>query len=384
MYFWWYLGRQSMRILFKECKKILDVRILLLLAVFTVFYYLLFMRIIQYPAGGQSTNSEYDIPFAGELVEEFGGTLSLSEWSKLDDKASQLEDDLSAIIRQNEVLKDAGITNYEEMITLEEKLWEKDEEEWTEEETRVSDEINQMIFSRRESSKLFFELQYLDNLNTEYKERLTKDYISLLPSGMLFILQEDMRHMGTLLVICFLVLIIHYQIRERLRGVFPLYASTYTGRAIYRKQFLAGMVSCGIVGIVQFLVYLGIYVRKGLAVFWQCECWSAAENNYWCDRLSFGAYMGIYMVLTLLVTMGAATVAYIIGRAVVNYIAGIAVAIPLGGVIAYTVGSVLSRLFFIKETDIVAFDELLFVFVWLVFTGIMVLVRLKRDKKISI
>jgi hypothetical protein len=201
---------------------------------------------------------------------------------------------------------------------------------------------------------------------------------------MLFILQKDMRHMGMLLVICFLVLIIHYQIRERLRGVFPLYASTYTGRAIYRKQFLAGMVSCGIVGIVQFLAYLGIYVRKGLAVFWQCECWSAAENNYWCDRLSFGAYMGIYMVLTLLVTMGAATVAYIIGRAVVNYIAGIAVAIPVGGVIAYTVGSVLSRLFFIEETDIVAFDELLFVFVWLVFTGIMVLVRLKRDKKISI
>jgi hypothetical protein len=342
------------------------------------------MRIIQYPAGGQSTNSEYDIPFAGELVEEFGGTLSLSEWSKLDDKASQLEDDLSAIIRQNEVLKDAGITNYEEMITLEEKLWEKDEEEWTEEETRVSDEINQMIFSRRESSKLFFELQYLDNLNTEYKERLTKDYISLLPSGMLFILQEDMRHMGTLLVICFLVLIIHYQIRERLRGVFPLYASTYTGRAIYRKQFLAGMVSCGIVGIVQFLVYLGIYVRKGLAVFWQCECWSGAENNYWCDRLSFGAYMGIYMVLTLLVTMGAAAVAYIIGRAVVNYIAGIAVAIPVGGVIAYTVGSVLSRLFFIEETDIATFEELLFVLVWLVFTGVMVLVRLKRDKKISI
>jgi hypothetical protein len=371
------------------------------------------MQIILHPAGGQSTSSEYDIMFAGELVEEFGGTLSLSEWSKIDDKVSQLEDDFSAIIRQNEVLKDAGITNYEEMIALRQKLWDKDEEEWTKEEARVSEEIEQMIFSRRESSKLFFELQYLNDLNTEYKgyqfgrsqedadtyledldvsdlykaaerERLTKDYISLLPSGMLFILQEDMRHMGKLLVICFMVLILHYQIRERLRGVLPLYASTYTGRAIYRKQFLAGIVSCGIVGTVQFLVYLGIYVWKGLAVFWQCECWSAAENNYWCDRLSFGAYMGIYMVLVMLVALGAASVAYMIGRAVMNYIAGIAVAIPVGGVIVYAVGRVFSCLFCIEETDTVAFDELPFVFVWLAFTGVMVLVRLKRDKKINI
>ena len=104
-----------MRIFIKECKKILDVRILFLLAVFTVLYHQLFMEITSYPSGGQCTDSPYDIPFYGELVKEWGPTLKVSEFAKVEEKQKELEDSYSKIIAKNKVLAEAGIKDYAAM-----------------------------------------------------------------------------------------------------------------------------------------------------------------------------------------------------------------------------------------------------------------------------
>lgn len=84
-----------MRIIKNECKKILNIRILIILCIFTVLYYQLFMQVKFYPSGGQCTDSPYDIPFAAQLVKEIGPTLSLSDWSVLDQKEQELKKGLS-------------------------------------------------------------------------------------------------------------------------------------------------------------------------------------------------------------------------------------------------------------------------------------------------
>lgn len=61
-----------MRIIINECKKILDIRIILLLCMFSILYYMTFTQIYRYPTGGQLTNTKYDIPFTAELVKEWG------------------------------------------------------------------------------------------------------------------------------------------------------------------------------------------------------------------------------------------------------------------------------------------------------------------------
>ena len=43
-----------MKILIKECKKIMDIRVLLVIAVFTVLFYHLILEVTIYPAGGQT------------------------------------------------------------------------------------------------------------------------------------------------------------------------------------------------------------------------------------------------------------------------------------------------------------------------------------------
>lgn len=401
-----------MRIIWKECKKILDVRLLLILFAFTILFYTMFMEITIYPSGGQHTDSPYDIPFAAELVKDLGPSLKIKDWSKIDDKIEELKNEYNTIIASNKILNEAGITTFDEM----KNYWDKedDEKELTKEEQKIEDEINRLIFSDETSSKLDFELQYAKLLNefqgytygiskdqvtsfmkTYYEgtsklyqkaisQRITKDYISLLPDGMLYILQSDMKSMSVLLLICFMVLIIPYQLKEKLRGVTPLYATTHTGRNIYKKQFLSSILSCGIVGILQLLVYLALYVWKGLAPFWACECWSAANNTYWCDNISFGAYMAIYMLLVLLFTLATVVVAYLIGRIAANYIAGIACSICIGGVIYIFMINLFAGLFYFNEKAIVAMWELPCIAIWLFATFILITLRLKKDKKTDI
>ena len=79
-----------MKILIKECKKIMDIRVLLVIAVFTVLFYHLFLEVTIYPAGGQTTDSQYDMPFYAELIESWGTSLPREDWSKLDEKRKVL------------------------------------------------------------------------------------------------------------------------------------------------------------------------------------------------------------------------------------------------------------------------------------------------------
>lgn len=277
-----------MKILIKECKKIMDIRVLLVIAVFTVLFYHLFLEVTIYPAGGQTTDSPYDMPFYAELIESWGTSLPREDWSKLDEKRKELEEAYTRIIAVDPVLADAKITNYQEFSKTRETFFDKDT--LTDEEKKIDQELSRLVFEDSKGSKLFFELQVLDRLD-EYKNLQNGDSISLMPGGIFYIVEKDMRMMGILLLICFAILALPYLIRERLCHVLPLYATTATGRKLFDRQFQALVACCGFVGIVQFGIYVLVYVIKGLAVFWKGDCINDTGLQLWCKNLPFGFYM---------------------------------------------------------------------------------------------
>ena len=75
-----------MKILIKECKKIMDIRVLLVIAVFTVLFYHLFLEVTIYPAGGQTTVSPYVMNFYAFLIDSCGTSLPFDDWSMIDEK----------------------------------------------------------------------------------------------------------------------------------------------------------------------------------------------------------------------------------------------------------------------------------------------------------
>lgn len=295
-----------MKILIKECKKIMDIRVLLVIAVFTVLFYHLFLEVTIYPAGGQTTDSPYDMPFYAELIESWGTSLPREDWSKLDEKRKELEEAYTRIIAADPVLADAKITNYQEFSKTQETFFDKDT--LTDEEKKIDQELSRLVFEDSKGSKLFFELQVLDRLD-EYKNLQNGDSISLMPGGIFYIVEKDMRMMGILLLICFAILALPYLIRERLCHVLPLYATTATGRKLFDRQFQALVACCGFVGIVQFDIYVLVYVIKGLAVFWKGDCINDTGLQLWCKNLPFGFYMLLYMLLVFVFVLAAVVTA---------------------------------------------------------------------------
>jgi hypothetical protein len=295
-----------MKILIKECKKIMDIRVLLVIAVFTVLFYQLFLEVTIYPAGGQTTNSPYDMPFYAELIESWGTSLPREDWSKLDEKRKELEEAYTRIIAADPVLADAKITNYQEFSKTRETFFDKDT--LTDEEKKIDQELSRLVFEDSKGSKLFFELQVLDRLD-EYKNLQNGDSISLMPGGIFYIVEKDMRMMGILLLICFAILALPYLIRERLCHVLPLYATTATGRKLFDRQFQALVACCGFVGIVQFGIYVLFYVIKGLAVFWKGDCINDMGLQLWCKNLPFGFYMLLFMLLVFVFVLAAVVTA---------------------------------------------------------------------------
>lgn len=165
-----------MKILIKECKKIMDIRVLLVIAVFTVLFYQLFLEVTIYPAGGQTTDSQYDMPFYAELIESWGTSLPREDWSKLDEKRKELEEAYTRIIAADPVLADAKITNYQEFSKTQETFFDKDT--LTDEEKKIDQELSRLVFEDSKGSKLFFELQVLDRLDELQKFTEWRQYLS--------------------------------------------------------------------------------------------------------------------------------------------------------------------------------------------------------------
>ena len=98
-----------MRIIINECKKILDIRIILLLCMFSILYYMTFTQIYLYPTGGQVTNTKYDIPFTAELVKEWGPKWKVKDEKQYQEKHQELERGFAKIIKQDQELSKRGL-----------------------------------------------------------------------------------------------------------------------------------------------------------------------------------------------------------------------------------------------------------------------------------
>ena len=362
-----------MRIIWEECKKIFDLKIVLILVVFTILFYRIFIELVYInPYADRGVRGSWDnYPFAAELVKDFGPKVATSDMWKLEKKRDGMKAEFTEVIKKNEILRAAGIRDYDEMIECESELLNKKYDEnlepieagLTEEEKRIEDEIEDLKYHKQ--SQLENNIEYLEDLisrwndifgmteaqaeeilqreivdidgeKTAYtdeeleleREYYKKDYVSLLPFYMFYLISTDLPRMSFLITVWFFALVIFYQIRERLRGTLPMYAATNTGRKIFSRQFLACIFSCAAVGILHLLVYFGIMQILGMGPLLGCEAWSFNGPVTWCWKLSFGMYLFLYAMLLLLFLLAGVVVIYLIGRFSSNYIVGIAVSIP--------------------------------------------------------
>ena len=127
-----------MRILIQECKKMLSVRLLLLLALFTVLFYNMFFELNLYPAGGQCTDSPYDMPYAAKLIRKYGSTLPVTEKGKIEKEVEDLKKQSTKLIREDSALIKAGISDFDTMMKERDRLTDYTDEQMSEKQSWIS------------------------------------------------------------------------------------------------------------------------------------------------------------------------------------------------------------------------------------------------------
>jgi len=353
----------------------------LIIAVFTLLYYWIFLSLDDYPHINSvgSISSEY---YVSDLVKEFGPALAPEDWHLLEEKQKELIDRFNVLLAADTVLTDAGINNYAQWEEAYEKLF--FQENLSEAEQKLRAKVHALLNHEGDAQRYITLIRYIDNLREAHPYRAPQPTISLLPNSIMYLFLTDMREIVLLLVICSLILLVPCQIHEKLCGVMPLYATTHTGRKIFGKQFGAELLTCGAVTALQLLIYLGIFISKGLTVYWKCPMWVEAGDTLLLKDVSFGGYMAVSMLLLLLFLLGSTVLAYGIGRFSTNYISGIAASIPAGGLMYLLGRSIMNAPFIVVHFALVQhepFWDLKVCCAWLAAVTVLLLFILRRDRK---
>ena len=348
-----------MKLLIYEVKKILNVKLLIVLCLFTMLFYNMFMEMWIHPEDSADCRAQND--FATILKDEYGYETHLpyEDYGVLEEVRQEQIGKLDKMVQNSSILQEEGVTTYEQLkamlddemmsdaveeelnrITFDEGIREvflKQTIEWIYESMKVCP-----VFGVEEGKELEVAdkiLLYSSSYNDYTKEAIERvarvikeNRLSLMPTSILHHLLFDFPRFGVLLVISCLLLILPYQIRERLAGVNPLMATTHTGRNLWKRRYVSAVVACVLVCAVQSIVFCMVLDRADALQYWDYAISGNNCNMFWFD-MNFGTYLIVNFVLYTVVAISAMTVFYLISRLSANYIVGVAMGIPITVVI---------------------------------------------------
>lgn len=339
-----------MRIILYECKKILRLPLLIILILFTVLFYNLFMISQHYPNDNADLVAQEDL--AHILMDKYHTSLPYSKMGILQEIKQQQIETLDSLVQNNEVLQNAGIKSYQQlramdMDTMEEEISEAQGE-------IMFDTGMREVFLYQDIENIEEHMEYIPFMGIENgKEEeaarkicearietdsdkaschrvaqvIARNEMSLLPTGAFQGATEDIARLGMLLIFSCLLLILPYQIRERLARVNPLFATTNTGRAIWGMRYIAALLSCLFICLLQAGIFLIVLKSVGILKYSSCLSSGNGWDYLWFD-MSFGSYLAWSIGSAILFSIAIMTVFYLISRIALNYIVGLAIGLP--------------------------------------------------------
>ena len=319
-----------MRIILYECKKILRLPLLIILILFTLLFYNLFMNSQHYPNDNADLVAQEDL--AHILMDKYQTSLPYSEMGILQEIKQQQFETLDSLVQNNEVLQNAGIKSWQQlramdMDTMEEEISEAQSEimfdtgmrevflyqdiENTEEHMEYIPFMGIENGKEEEAARKICEAQIKPDSDKASCHRIAqviaRNEMSLLPTGAFQRATEDIARLGMLLIFSCLLLILPYQIRERLAHVNPLFATTSTGRGIFGKRYVAAIISCLMICLLQAGIFLLVLFKVGILKYSSCLSSGNGWDYLWFD-MSFGSYLALNIGSAILFSIAVMTV----------------------------------------------------------------------------
>lgn len=378
-----------MRVVLKEMKKILNLKVILLLTVFTLLYFAVFPQTAQ-----MAFDSEYYYNNMGaendlyrELVDKFGPTLSSDETSQMDLVYEEEYKALDAVVQKNDELRKEGITTFTELALHSGEL--KYNKIYIEI-LRSSGEFERAMaiehfrnltigLSEEEAEEYVkYDWNVYSKWHAEKKKELyMRDEISLIPERIVEDSFEELGYIAVWITICCLIIVLPFRVKENLSGVKSLGTSAKEGRNLYVKQWLAAMVSCVLVSVVQLVLYAVCLYKAGYLSFWQCPD-ASQWNLYWID-MSYGTHLLVYALLIMLFAAIAGTVFFLISGAN-SYMRAISFGVPCCAFLAFIAWKIFDNLFSIPEVVFFKLSELYAIGILLIAVSLILFFSIRKNE----
>ena len=394
-----------MRIFRKEIRKLLNIWLIMILLLFSMVY------VSQIPYISMDwwnhSASPYEVDLHRELISKFGATITIDEWDDFMSFRQDLIDDLMDYVLQDEIMQKYDIDTYEKY---------EEQKEITsfgeEHETELGQEFSRLIFDDKVTSPLSFKIQTLDelvstkesgyifstdetaeskihdldhfkNMSDSAQNRLvqlwTGKELSLLHEAVTENVKDDFVRMAILAVIWSFVLILPYQITERLKNLRDIQLSTATGRKIFGKQAAVSALLGALIGVMVSGVYAYMLWKKGAFDFIHCPI-NIMMIRYWVD-MTYGQFLLLYAFEMIATSVISALLAYLIGRISANYIVGLGISIPVTVILCFAVNRIMIIPFDLQIPKIVSIILILLPLLILpIAVSVIIGVQLYRDK----
>ena len=348
-----------MRIFWYEWKKIFNIKLLLLLAIFTYFYgQIYYWWIINFP-GGVPGSDVYITYISKTLRDEVGMTIHKSEFYLLDEILEDMLKDKNTLIQESEILAREGITNSEEMDAVTSEYIRR-MNEGDADARQVVEEINRILFlDGPVANSVADEIQYLyEDLEGEgpgyinflcdtreeamasAKKALTgssdpdplmvewlakffyTDEMSLLPQWVFNTTRTNFPNLATIMLISVAILILPWQIRERLSGIRDLQGSSAAGRKLWDRQLLVSLAAAAVVCAVQTMVFILAMDVSDMTYYWNYPIYGARQ---WVQfPFTLGEYVLFSAGMMTLYVLACTVLFHLISRVAANYVVGFA------------------------------------------------------------
>ena len=348
-----------MRIFWYEWKKIFNIKLLLLLAIFTYFYaQIYYWGIINFPGAGPGSDV-YITYISKTLRDEVGMTIHKSEFYLLDEILEDMLKDKDTLIQESEILAREGITNSEEMDAVTSEYVRR-MDEGDADARQVVEEINRILFlDGPVANSVADEIQYLyEDLEGEgpgyinflcdtreeamasAKKALTgssdpdplmvewlakffyTDEMSLLPQWVFNTTRTNFPNLATIMLISVAILILPWQIRERLSGIRDLQGSSAAGRKLWDRQLLVSLAAAAVVCAVQTMVFILAMDVSDMTYYWNYPIYGARQ---WVQfPFTLGEYVLFSAGMMTLYVLACTVLFHLISRVAANYVVGFA------------------------------------------------------------
>ncbi len=331
-----------MRIILYEMKKIWNIKLLLILTVLCAIYYYMFIdfNIKHFPNGHPSTE---EVNLSIQMIEQFGLTIKEDEFSDfILNTREKLISEAETYIKTIPIFAEVEIYTYEDYNKIHEKSYQSDLEIkaiWT----LLGDECDFVrykleVLDYMEDSYYSYP-EYIINIlipeATNYNEldhlmeiQETEEYRNIMSSCVYENTVTYAIYLTILTILAVLVLISPLIVTDHTKNVHLLQYTTMQGRNIFKKQFIATMLSALLLTTAFVLIFGIIYSTNDTWIFWNSGLTSFLNFTFLMN-ITYGQYIIIYIVVLYALCLSVAASIFLLSRFSQNVITLIMKLIPL-------------------------------------------------------